>query len=255
MDVIIVEDETAAGRRLEKLLYDLNPAISVLERLETVEDTVRYLKEHSHPELIFLDIHLADGSSFDIFEHIKPGCPVIFVTAYDEYALRAFKVNAIDYLLKPVKIGELKTALDKFQEIYTKRAAPVPDYKSIFDAAYHSERPAYLRRMLIRFGGSMKLVSMEDAAYFYSREKITFLVSRGSGKRLPVDHPLDKLETMLDPRNFFRINRQFIVNISSIREMHPYSKSRVKIDLEPPCDQETIVSTERSSEFKRWLVE
>lgn len=253
MKVIIIEDENAAARRLEKLLGEIGPDITVLQQLDSVETAVAWLQHNPAPDLIFQDIHLADGSSFEIFEHVKIQCPIVFTTAYDEYALQAFKVNAVDYLLKPLKVSELKAAIEKYRRVF--RPADAPDYAALLDTMRKQTEPGYLQRMLIRFGQSIKLVEMTDAAYFYTKDKITFLVTRSTAKRLPVDYPLDKLETMLDPRVFFRINRQFIINVAAIREMHPYSKSRVKIDLDPPTgDMETVVSTERSAEFKRWLV-
>ncbi|MCW5923143.1 MAG: response regulator transcription factor [Saprospiraceae bacterium] len=251
MNIVIVEDEHAAARRLEKLLKEVAPESVVLSRLDSVEAAVMWLQGNPQPDLILLDIHLADGDSFEIFEHVDIVCPVIFTTAYDEYALKAFKVNAVDYLLKPIKTNELAAALEKYKKIY-KNAAP--DYAPLLEMLRKQEGQAFLRRMLIRFGNSIKLVDMTDAAYFYTKDKITFIVVRSTGKRFPVDYPLDKLESVLDPSVFFRINRQFVINVNAIKEMHPYSKSRVKVDLEPSTELETIVSTERSAEFKKWLV-
>lgn len=251
MKILIIEDENAAARRLEKLLAEIEPEAVVLQRLDSVEASVLWLQGNPQPDLILLDIHLADGSSFEIFEHVTVTCPIIFTTAYDEFALQAFKVNAVDYLLKPIKTNELSAALDKYKRVFK---AVTQDYSALLDTLRKQTGQNYLRRMLIRFGNSIKLVDMADAAYFYTKDKITFLVSRSSGKRFPVDYPLDKLEGMLDPATFFRINRQFIINVAAIKEMHPYSKSRVKVELEPNTDLETIVSTERSAEFKKWLV-
>lgn len=251
MKVLIIEDENAAARRLEKMLSEVEPDAVVLQRLDSVEASVLWLQNNPQPDLILLDIHLADGASFEIFEHATVTCPIIFTTAYDEYALQAFKVNAVDYLLKPIKNGELAAAIEKYKKLF---GAAAPDYSGLLETLRRQEGQNYLRRMLIRFGNSIKLVDMTDAAYFYTKDKITFLVSRSTGKRYPVDYPLDKLENMLDAKTFFRINRQFIVNVTAIREMQPYSKSRVKVELEPATDLETIVSTERSSDFKKWLV-
>ena len=251
MKILIVEDENAAARRLEKLLSEVAPEAIVLQRLDSVEASVLWLRNNPHPDLILLDIHLADGASFEIFEHVRVSCPVIFTTAYDEYALKAFKVNAVDYLLKPIKTNELAAALDKYQRLFRNTS---PDYSALLETLRKQDGQNFLRRMLIRFGSSIKLVDMSDAAYFYTKDKITFLVTRSTGKRFPVDYPLDKLEGLLDDKVFFRINRQFIINVAAIKEMHPYSKSRVKVELEHPIDLETIVSTERSAEFKKWLV-
>ena len=253
MKILIIEDENAAARRLEKMLGEIAPDALVLDRLDSVEAAILWLQSNPQPDLILLDIHLADGASFEIFEHVQVTAPVIFTTAYDEYAVKAFKVTAVDYVLKPIKTADLEAALDKFKRIF--QPTSTPDYNPLLDALRRQEPgSAYLRRMLIRFSNSYKLVDMSDAAYFYSKDKITFVVSRSSGKRFPVDYPLDKLEHLLDPAVFYRINRQFIVNVAAIKEMHSYSKSRVKIDLEPPADMETIVSTERSSDFKKWLI-
>ena len=255
MKILIIEDENAAARRLEKLLQEVAQEAEIVGRLDSVEASIEWFQANPQPDLILLDIHLADGSSFEIFEHIRVKSPVIFTTAYDEYALKAFKVNAVDYLLKPIKINELAEAIDKYKRVFQGNV-PSADYSGLLQTLRQQEGGQnYLRRMLIRFSNSLRLVDMSDAAYFYTKDKITFLVARSTGKRFPVDYPLDKLETQLDPAVFFRINRQFIINIAAIREMHPYSKSRVKVDLEPPAtDLETVVSAERSSEFKQWLV-
>jgi two-component system response regulator LytT len=255
MKVLIIEDENAAARRLEKLLQEVAPEAEIVGRLDSVEASVEWFQANPQPDLILLDIHLADGASFEIFEHVRIKSPVIFTTAYDEYALKAFKVNAVDYLLKPIKINELEHAIEKFKRVFQTQT-PEADYSGLLQTLRQQEGGQnYLRRMLIRFSNSLRLVDMSDAAYFYTKDKITFLVTRSTGKRFPVDYPLDKLETLLDPAVFFRINRQFIINVAAIKEMHPYSKSRVKIDLEPAAtDLETVVSAERSAEFKQWLV-
>jgi len=252
MKVLLIEDENAAARRLEKLVLEIAPEAHVLDRLDSVESAVLWLKNNPPPALILLDIHLADGSCFEIFQHVKVVSPIIFTTAYDEYALQAFKENTVDYLLKPIKVNELQAAIEKFKRLH--QSPPALDYKKLSETLMKQGGTTYLRRMLIRFSNSFKLIDMSDAAYFYSKDKITFLVSRSNGKRFPVDYPLDKLEGILDPEVFFRINRQFMINIAAIKEMQPYSKSRVKVLLEPPIDGETIVSTERSSDFKQWLV-
>ena len=250
MKILLIEDEDAAVRRLEKIVREINPEIEVLDRIDTVEGAVNWLRNHPAPDLIFLDIHLADGSSFEIFEHVKVPCPIIFTTAYDEYALKAFKVNAVDYLMKPIKPAEVAAALEKFNAVHQ---PGTPDYSALAEKILQAETPA-LRRILVRLGQTIRLVEIEDIAYFYTRDKITFLVTRSTGKRFPIDYPLDKLEGLVDKRLFYRINRQYIININAITEMHPYSKSRIKIDLEHGADAEIIVSTERSSDFKQWLV-
>ncbi len=253
MKILIIEDENAAARRLEKLIGEIAPEASILDRLDSVEAAVLWLKNNPQPDLIMLDIHLADGSSFEIFQHVDVTAPIIFTTAFDEHALQAFKENTVDYLLKPIKVNELQAAIEKYKRLYQQITSP--DYKILSETLMKQGGSSnYIRRMLIRFSNSFKLIDMKDVAYFYTKDKITFLVSRSSGKRYPADYPLDKLEGIIDPEVFFRINRQFIINVAAIKEMHPYSKSRVKIDLDPPMELETVVSTERSAEFKRWLV-
>ncbi|MBI5916309.1 MAG: response regulator transcription factor [Bacteroidetes bacterium] len=247
MKVLIIEDESAAARRLAKLIQEIDPGIEILGQLDSIEAALLWFEQHPMPDLIFMDIHLADGSSFEIFNHQKIEKPVIFTTAYDQYALQAFKVNAIDYLLKPMKKAELEHALEK----YRKLQKPIGlDYQALAVAMQHDE---YNRRFLIRFGQSIKVVEFREAAYFYTEDKITFIITK-EGKRYPLEPSLEKLEEMADPRTFFRINRQFIVNIECIREMYAYSKSRVKLLLDPSTDKETVVSTERSPFFKKWLV-
>jgi DNA-binding LytR/AlgR family response regulator len=252
MHILIVEDEQAAARRLEKMVLELMPEATIAGQPDSVEQTVIWLKENPAPNLIFMDIQLADGASFEIFQHIEIKCPVIFITAYDAYALQAFKVNAVDYLLKPVKQVELQAALEKYRRLYVQSAPR--DYSPLFQTMHRLEAPIYLKRMLIRFGNSIKLVEISDVAYFYTRDKISFLVQKTTGKRIPVDYPLDKLEGLLDPATFFRINRQIILSVPAIREMHAHSKSRVKVELDPVCDVEAVVSTEKTAEFKKWLV-
>ena len=248
MKVLIVEDEPRAAQRLEKLILETDNSIQVLAQLDSVESVVEWYTSNEAPDLFFMDIHLADGSAFEIFNHIKISQPIIFTTAYDEYAIQAFKVNAIDYLLKPIKKEEIKTAIEKF------KSSQSQNNFNYADLAKHlqSEVVKKLKRFLIRVGQTLKTVEVNDVAYFYTEDKITFLISN-EGKRYPIDYSLEKLEEELDEEIFFRINRQFIVRVSAITKMVTVSKSRVKLYLEP-CATETIVSTERSGKFKKWLV-
>jgi two-component system LytT family response regulator len=246
MKALIIEDESAAVRRLAKLIKEVDPSIEVENDLDSIESALDWFGANPLPDLIFLDIHLADGSSFEIFNHVEVPRPVIFTTAYDEYAIQAFRLNAIDYLLKPIKRQELERAIEKYRKW---KSPPAFDYKKL---ARTIDRDEYNKRFLIRLGQNIRVVEIHDCAYFYTQDKITFLVNR-EGKRYPLDYSLERLEEMADPRTFFRINRQFIVNINAIKEMYAYSKSRVKIELSPPCELEVVVSTERSPHFKKWL--
>lgn len=248
MKILIIEDEDAAVRRLQKLLSEMDMPVEIIGILSSIESSVEWLTANQAPDAILMDIHLADGSSFDIFEKTTINAPVIFVTAYDEYALKAFKVNAIDYLLKPIKQNELQAALGRVE---TKGIKNTDD-----DLIHKLEEAGFIRkakRLLVRMGQSIKLIDLDQVAYFYSKDKISFAVLPGN-KRYPLDQSLDHIEHMVDPLHFFRINRQFIVKMEAIDEMIAYSKSRVKLKMNPPTEEDAIVSKERSPEFKRWLV-
>lgn len=249
MKILIIEDEQAAARRLQKLLTEIDPAHEIVGIVSSIEMAVEWFGEHPAPELILMDIHLADGASFEIFEKVNITSPIIFATAYDEYALKAFKVNAIDYLLKPIKQNELERALEKV-------AVPSKKSESSDELIHKLEEAGFIRkskRLLVKMGQSIKLIDLDQVSYFYSKDKISFAVLPGN-KRYPLDQSLDQIEHMVDPLHYFRINRQFIVKMESIDEMVAYSKSRVKLKLNPPTEEDAIVSKERSPEFKKWLV-
>lgn len=248
MRILIVEDEAAAVRRLKKLLDEVLGSFEIAGVLDSIETSVQWFLHNDPPDVVLLDIHLADGSSFEIFEHVEVRCPVIFVTAYDEYALEAFRVNAIDYIMKPVKAEDLQRALARYE---TKQASAQPE-ELIEKLRASNLIPAQEQRVLVRIGQNIKLVELHNAAYLYSEDKIIF-AAMPDGKRYPVDYSLDQLESILDSRYFYRVNRQYIINLKAIDEMYSYSKSRVKVLLKPPPPSDVIVSTERSSTFKKWL--
>ncbi len=249
MKILIIEDEQAAVRRLQKLLREIDSTFEIIDTLSSIDSSVEWLHSHPSPDVILMDIHLADGSSFGIFEKVDITAPVIFVTAYDEYALKAFKVNAIDYLLKPIKQNELENALQKV----SKRRLMGEEGADLIQRLQEAGFIHKSKRLLVRMGQSIKLIDLDNVAYFYSKDKISFAVLPGN-KRFPLDQSLDQIEQMTDPLHYFRINRQFIVKMGSIEEMVTYSKSRVKLKLTPPTEEDTIVSKERSPEFKKWLV-
>lgn len=247
MKTLIIEDEELAAERLSRLIVETEPEAEIITTLASVKSAVKWFSENPMPELLFMDINLADGSSFEIFKKVNITCPIIFVTAFDQYAIDAFKVNSIDYILKPLKKEDLKNALDKF-----KRMKPVaPDMSQLVSQLLGNKKD-YQKRIIIRFGENIKMVEVKDIAYFFTEDKINYLCTH-AGLRYPVDFNLDELEHLIDPTEFFRINRQFIVNISSIEKMLAWSKSRVKLILKPVCEIETIVSTDRSPHFKEWL--
>lgn len=249
--LLIIEDEQPAAKRLWKLINELEPDATLLNTLHSVEGSIEWLQQNPAPDLIFSDIQLSDGISFNIFKNKRFHAPVIFTTAYDQYAIEAFKVNSIDYLLKPVKKAELETAIAKFKRTIAVTQPPALDIDSLLKA-YSTQKKEYKKRFVVRYGEHIKTISTEEIAYFYTEDKINFLTTY-ENRRFPIDLNLDALDNNLDPAVFFRINRQFIISIHAITEMFAYSKSRVLIKLKPPCRHETIVSTERSADFKHWL--
>lgn len=250
MKILILEDEEPASKRLLKMIKEIEPDVALLDSIVSVSSAIKWLSENKHPDLIFSDIQLADGISFEVFREVKITCPVIFTTAYDQYALEAFKVNSIDYLLKPIKKTELETAIVKFKKAISP-TSPALDISKLLQT-YSGLGNMYKKRFIIRYGEHIKTINTEEIAYFYTEDKVNFLTTN-EGRRYTIDFNLDNLETLLDPKFFFRINRQFIISIHSISEMFAYTKSRVLIKLKPTTKTETIVSTERSAEFKAWL--
>jgi two-component system, LytTR family, response regulator LytT len=247
MKILIVEDEKPAATRLQNMLRKAEPTAIIMGVTEGVESTLNFLDGGELPELIFMDIHLADGSAFELFRHHSfKGIGIIFATAYDQYAVEAFKMNALYYLLKPIKQEELEAALARFKSEKQKEY----DYKEIVSKLL-SKQPVE-KRFLIRMGQSLRLVHQHDIAYFYTSDKITFMMTR-DGRKYPLDYTLENLEDMIDQAKFFRINRQYILHLEAIQHMHAYSKARVKIDLIPPAHEDVIVSTEKSPYFKKWL--
>lgn len=249
MKAIIVEDENLTARRLESLLKTLEPGIEILAILPSVAEAVQWLRHHDAPDLTFMDIHLEDDLCFRIFELAPLTSPVIFTTAYDEYMIRAFKVNSIDYLLKPINPEELKSALDKFRAV--QKHFVRTDLDTLLQ--YIGQRPAeYKTRFMVTVGSKIRSIEIEDIAYFYSQEKLSFLVTR-EGQHLPIDYSLDKLTAILNPRDFFRISRQYLVSFSAIQTVHAYYKGKYRLDLKPLPQQEVYVSADRMTDFKEWL--
>ena len=250
LKILIIEDEEPAAERLAKMLLDIDPNIIVVGNTVSVKSSVKWFKENPLPDLILMDINLSDGHSFDIFKEVEISAPIIFITAYDQYAIDAFKLNSIDYILKPIKKEELRNALDKYKRMGN---IQVQQVKSLLNTIKSNQDKEFQKRIVIRYGDTIKMIEIADIAYFYTEEKINFLCTH-SDTRMPIDQNLDELEEILDPKIYFRINRQFIINISAIEKMLTWSKSRVKIILKPASEHETIVSTERSSHFKDWLI-
>ncbi len=243
MKALIVEDEVMAADRLAKMVRETEPDIDITAILESVEDTVAYLSKHDSPDFILMDIQLSDGISFEIFDLVNITCPVIFTTAYDEYALDAFRIHAMDYLLKPIKSGELAGVLGRLHDMRNR-----PN-----DLVKQLDYPGQTKKVLVKLGQNLKVLALNEAAFYYSENKITFYMDVG-GKRYPVDFSLDKLESMLNANQFFRVNRQYIVNEKSITNMVTYSINRIKLHLQPSPPDDVIVSKDKASRFRKWLV-
>jgi DNA-binding LytR/AlgR family response regulator len=249
MNVLIVEDEKLAADELEELIYQYNPSIKVVAKLESVQATVDWLSEFS-VDLIFLDIHLSDDNSFTIFEKIDIKTPVIFVTAYDEYALQAFSINSIDYLLKPIDFSKLAAALTKMESM---RKEFTPDFSKLV-SVFKSKDHAYQKRFIVHSGDKILSVPDTEVAYFFAHQRYVVLYTTDN-QQYVVDFTLERLEQILDPHHFFRINRKFVVCFTSIKAMYPYSKGRIKIDVFPEPKEDAIVSVDKATKFKQWLNE
>lgn len=240
MTYAIVEDEMVAAQRLQRMIKDAEPDFVHLGTFESIEETLKYLLEHAQPDVLLLDIHVADGNSLELFKIMEIKSKVIFTTAYDNYAVEAFRKNAIDYLLKPIKTEELKEALERVK------------VQKIEDKTLKQLSSEYKDRFLIKFGSKLHIIKTIDISYIYSENKICYFVQK-NGLKTASDYTLQDLETMLDNKIFFRVNRQFIVHIEAISNMSTYSKARINLKLNPDFKDDIIVSTEKTPEFKEWL--
>lgn len=250
MNILIIEDEPHAAERLISLIKQQMP-VHVLAELDTITRSVTWLQKNPAPDLIFMDIQLADGLSFQIFEQVNVRTPVIFTTAYNEYALKAFKVNSIDYLLKPIDAGELQVALSKWKGLTSQTTAPDKMMESITYAMQMLTKK-YKERFVLKVGEHLRTVEVGDVLFFYSQEKTTFAHTR-DGRKSILDFTLDQLEELLDPRAFFRINRKYIISMSALQEMIHHTNSRLRVKLKGSDDPDIIVARERVQDFKNWL--
>ncbi|HRZ98450.1 MAG TPA: LytTR family DNA-binding domain-containing protein [Paludibacter sp.] len=247
--VLIIEDEQPAAKRLERMLLDISSDFEIIERCDSIESSVQYLKTGIMPDLVLLDIQLGDGLSFEIFKQVEISCPVIFTTAFDEFAIKAFELNSIDYLLKPINHDKLEKSIAKFRKINQQTVQN--DWK-VLTSLLEKEKREYKQRFLVNVGEHLHSVQTQDIAYFYSIEKSSFLVAK-NGKSYALDLSLDKLETVLSPTDFFRISRQYLIAFSAIKKISILSKSRIKLLLEPAPTNEILVSTARTHDFREWL--
>ncbi|UYZ58218.1 LytR/AlgR family response regulator transcription factor [Hymenobacter latericus] len=252
MRTLIIEDEQFAADILANLIQQARPDAQVLAMLGSVEESVEWLAAHQAPDVIFCDIHLSDGSSFEIFRQVEVKCPVIFTTAYNQYAIEAFKVNSVDYLLKPVQLPDVAQALRKYEESRKHYLADgLGNLQSLLQS-FQAPQRQYRARFLVKNGQSIKVVPLHDIAYFQAEDAVVFLVTHEK-KRFIVNFTLDQLEEQLDPQQFFRANRQYIVHINAVSEVKPYLKGRLFLQLNPAPAEGIFISSTRAASFKQWL--
>jgi DNA-binding LytR/AlgR family response regulator len=249
MNILIIEDESFAADKLERMLKDIDPSITILAKLGSIKESAKWLFQNT-ADLIFLDIQLSDGISFSIFEQVSINTPVIFTTAYDEYAIKAFQLNSISYLLKPIRKNDLAESLQKYRNL---KSAFSIDFDLLL-ANFHAKEPDFKKRFLIQIGEKIKKIEVSEIAYFFVLDKGVYMRTF-QGNSYSIEYSLDKLESILNPSAFFRINRKYFVNMDSISNMVAYSRGRIKLDLKPIADVEldTVVSIDRSADFKKWL--
>lgn len=254
MKVVIIEDEPYARQELKRLLKKIDPAIEVVKELDEVEESVKWLSENQDFDLAFLDIQLSDGLSFEIFNRVEFKKPVIFTTAYNEYALNAFELNSIDYLLKPVEEASLQKAFDKLESMRSQLAAETQAFKlpvelmKLLDAGERN----YKGRFLSRVGDQFKYTPANEVAYFIAEHNTVTLVAQNGSKSI-VSNTLEELENMVNPTDFFRANRSYIVNINAVQKVHKYFNSRLLLELNPKTDDQVLVSRLKADEFLNWL--
>jgi DNA-binding LytR/AlgR family response regulator len=254
MDVLLIEDEAPAARRLQQLIEEIAPQTQVLDVIDSVEAAVKWLQHHQAPDIIFMDIQLADGLSFDILDQTPIQSPVIFTTAYDDYAIKAFTVNSIDYLLKPVEKAALARSLQKHENLsaqFRGNIQPQPALQELLHTLQLREKN-YKTRFLVSLGDKLFTIPVEDIAYFTSEDKVVVLITQDQHRYL-IDFSLDKLEMLLNPRYFFRLNRQFIAQLPAIKNIHHHFNGKLKVELQPSQNKEILVSRDRAMAFKEWL--
>ncbi len=251
--IILIEDEPHNLRLLAGMIRNLRPGWEVVKTFESVKESVAWLRENRHPDLFFMDIQLADGLCFSLFDQVEVTSMVIFTTAFDQYAIRAFKVNSIDYLLKPFREKDLEEAIRKFESFWSfaARDQEVADYSEILDAIRTGEKK-YRKRFLLSRGDAYDTLDVADIAWFYSENRVTTAVTYNQ-KRHVVDFPLESLEEQLDPGEFFRANRQLIVHVRAIQKIENHFGGKLKLRLNPPFDGEVMVSRLKAPAFKAWM--
>lgn len=248
MNVLIIEDEHLAASKLEKMLSDIDHEIQVIARLESVLASINWLNENKKPDLIFMDIQLDDGICFEIFDSVKIETPIIFTTAYDKYAIKAFQVNSVDYLLKPIEEQALNKALEKYKSIYKVNLFQNDKLNILYDQIIHN----YKTRFFVKIGNHFHSISVDEIQCFLIRERGTYLRTV-NGKKYDLDYSLDQLQKLVDPSKFFRINRNYFIHIDSIQDIYSYSSNRLGVKLKMLDHLNMIVSREKVTDFKKWL--
>lgn len=248
MHILIIEDENPAAARLRKLIEPFFEGAQIHGNLDTVKSAIHWLKTYPAPDLIFCDIQLADGISFEIFQEVKVKSPVIFTTAFDQYAIQAFKVNSVDYLLKPLDPEAVEQAISKFKNTQTQPSLDLAQIQALLAPQVKS----YKSRFLVKFGEKIQSIPVEEVAFFFSESKITYLQTQ-VGKRYILDTTMEQTEGMVDPKKFFRLNRKFLTTIPAISDIITYSNSRLKIILTDCANQDILISREKVTAFKDWL--
>jgi DNA-binding LytR/AlgR family response regulator len=252
MNILIIEDEIPASHQLKRLINDYNSDFNVVAEIDSVKSAISWFSKNNEPDLIFMDIQLGDGLSFEIFDYCVINSPVIFTTAYDKYAIQAFKVNSIDYLLKPFDKDDIARAIEKFETLnINKKQADTSSNPSI-EKVLQLLNPEYKSRFIVKVGEHLHSVKIDDILYFVSVDKVTYLQNTFD-KRLIIDQSIENLSGLIDPQQFYRINRKYLINIDAIEDMVSYSNSRLRVKLTGSSDDNIIVSREKVQDFKTWL--
>ncbi|MEQ6121824.1 LytTR family DNA-binding domain-containing protein [Reichenbachiella sp. MALMAid0571] len=257
MTALIIEDEIHAQKELKRLLESSSHGVEVLDCIDTVEDSIEWLQNNPKPDLIFLDVQLSDGLSFEIFKQVEVESPIIFTTAFENYALKAFKVNSIDYLLKPIEIDKLEASLDKYSKLRSTFSGSTnvvlnsEQVDRLFEITTDGKKE-YKKRFMVKTGDRIRHISVQDTAFFLSEHDYTYLVAK-ENKKFIIDYSLDELAKILDPNEFFRISRKCITNIHSVKMVNKYFNSRLEVILQPPTEDQILISRVRVPEFMKWL--
>lgn len=252
MEILIIEDEQLGAEKLIRLLTSIDSSIEIVGNTRSIKSSVEWLLQHKHPDIILMDIELTDGQSFDIFNHVTIKSMVIFTTSYDEYALQAFKVNSVDYLLKPIKREELKNALEKYQQWQQKFSSPSLNIEHLINELKQQQSQSWRSRFLVKVGQKLVSIETSEIAYLYAEGRLSYFITWDRQKHV-LDYTIEELEQMLDPKQFYRANRAFIIHIKAVSQIHNYFNGKLKLELQPATDKEVLISREKATEFKEWM--